>query len=183
MQKSIIAPAEKLQAKLMMVSMLVDQFEQKKHHALQDWLSWLSETEALFKEHNYSQVSKLAGLRAEILAIGYESLKRREKQRAQNQRSLATIGVAQDIVQERYQRLADKIEKVREILKQIILVAKEAGFLEQSMISGENFTQFVEQFLWQMRNHEQLKPSINLAIATVGKYDTMRIIAEEIELN
>lgn len=181
MRKSVVAPSLELKEKLLEVGVLVDNFQNKKSSAVVDWLLWLKNTEEILKKYNYSETADLAGLRAAILATGNNSESRRSGKKAQIQKALETINSAQQVVLVKQSQLEERIEKVRTIIRQVVTLAKTAGLIK--LRPGENFTAFLEQFLMQMQQHEQLQPSINMAIATVGKYDTLRILAEEIEFS
>lgn len=60
-----------------------------------------------------------------------------------------------------------------------IMPAKDVGIIRIDDIV--DFNQYIESLLQQFLQHEQLRPNINNAIALVGRFDVMRIIAEEIE--
>jgi hypothetical protein len=181
MRTSVISPCKELKQKLLAVGILVDGFQQKKTSAIDEWVCWLRETEEILKKYNFREASELAGLRAEILAASKFESNPRNRRKAQIQKALETVNVAQNIVGRRQGQLEEKIEHVRAVIKQITTIAKQAGYI--NFKQGDNFAFFLEKFIADMQQHSQLKPSINGAIATIGKYDTLRILAEEIELD
>ena len=65
------------------------------------------------------------------------------------------------------------------MIKQIMIPAKDAGMINYD--KNNDFTAYLESLLAQFKSHEQLAPGINSAIASIGKYDVLKIIAEEIE--
>ncbi|PHN07806.1 hypothetical protein [Flavilitoribacter nigricans] len=180
MLRSVLTPCEELQHQLMNVGSIVNHFRDKKNDAVPQWLQWLEVTEEILKKNNFSETSALAGLRADILAVAMEIDAPRKRKKAIAQKSLESVNVAQDIVASRHNALQEKIEQVRTLFRQIVPVAKQAGLIRFG--PGQDFTAFMEDFLQQLQQHEQLGPGITAAIAAIGKTDTLRIMADEIDL-
>jgi hypothetical protein len=103
----------------------------------------------------------------------------RNKRKQIFSKAIQTINPAQDILFVLYKVLTEKIDVVRVLIRQILVPAKEVGFIKYD--SSVDFTQYIESLLHQLKSHEQLKASINSAIASIGKIDVMRLLAEEIE--
>ena len=55
MVESTIDIASAIQAKLLLVPELVCKFENKDIYALQDWLAWIKDSEALLKKYNFAE--------------------------------------------------------------------------------------------------------------------------------
>lgn len=180
MRKSVLTPCLELKEQLLNISGIVDDFQQKRPSATDDWLSWLRRTEEVLKKYNYGEAAELAGIRAAVLAAKEKGETRKSKKKAQMQKALETVQAAQQVVYNKQIKLEEKIEQVRSMTRQVVQMAKAAGMIH--FHPGDNFTAFLEHFLMQMQQHEQLQASANLAIASIGRYDTLRILAEEIEL-
>ncbi len=180
MVESTIDIASAIQAKLLLVPELVCKFENKDIYALQDWLAWIKDSEALLKKYNFAECAEIAGLHA---LICHEELKiytdKRIKKKTVIAQAVSTVNPSQQILQNIYNRLQEKIENVRVVMKQILVVAKSAGLLNFNS-EKETFTQFLQSLLNQFKSHVQLAPSINSAIASIGRFDVIRILAEEI---
>ncbi|MDR0207074.1 MAG: hypothetical protein LBI45_07470 [Bacteroidales bacterium] len=177
--KSVLDIAQAIHEKLMQVSSIVNDFEQRAYFATGNWINWLKESEELLIKFQYGESAQLAGLRATILGESFPILPTRNRRRQVFSRAIQTINPAQDILFGLYKILTEKIEVVRVLIRQILIPAKEAGFIEYD--SSIDFTRYIESLLQQLKSHEQLKPSINSAIASIGKIDVMRLLAEEIE--
>ena len=180
MRKSVLSPHLELKELLLGIGSIVDDFHQKRPSATADWLSWLKKTEEVLKKYNYSETAEIAGIRASIIAAKEKGETRKTKKKAQVQKALETVQAAQQVVYNKQIKLEEKIEQVRNMTRQVVQMAKAAGMIQ--FYPGEDFTAFLEHFLMQMQQHEQLQAGVNLAIASIGRYDTLRILAEEIEL-
>ena len=181
MIKSVIDPANALQEKLFEIPSYVTAFEQKDPTVLTQWLQWIEALEALFKSYNFTQCAEIAGYRASIITTHYSAIeKRREKRKALHYAAVKSVQPVQQILSDKYHELHEKIEHVRTLIKQILIPAKDAGMITYD--NKTDFTLFIETLLVQFKAHEQLRPSINNAMALLGKYDVIRIIAEEINL-
>lgn len=181
MRKSALTPSTEIRKQLFQVGSLVDAFQRKQSGVVDEWLKWLKVSEDLLKNYGYSETAELAGLRAEIMAVAHGSIRGKEQRKAIRKKALETISVAQRLLLDKQLQLEEKIEKVRMLIRQITTIARQAGMLEFQ--PGMDFTAFLDQFLLQMQQHEQLQPSISSAIAMIGRSDTLRILAEEVELS
>jgi hypothetical protein len=179
--KSVIDIANAIHEKLMQVSGIVDAFAERAYFATDSWMTWLKESEEMLKNFQYGESAQLAGLRATILSEFFPLQPTRNRRRQIFSKAIQTINPAQDVLYNLYKILTEKIEVVRVLLRQILVPAKEAGLIQYD--PSTDFTLFIESVLQQLKSHDQLKPSINSAIASIGKIDVMRLLAEEIELN
>jgi len=177
--KSLMDIAQAIHEKLMQVSGIVNDFEQRAYFATPNWMTWLKESEELLKKFQYGESAQLAGLRATIVGEFFPMQPTRNRRRQIFSKAIQTINPAQDILYTLYKILTEKIEVVRTLIRQILVPAKEEGFIKYD--TSIDFTQYIESLLQQLKSHEQLKPSINSAIASIGKVDVIRLLAEEIE--
>ncbi len=180
MKKSSIEIVNAIYEKLMQVDILVNEFESKKTSAVDNWFVWLKESEELLKRFNYTECAELASFRSSILhENSIPDLGRTTKRKRTFSKALATFQPAQIVLLKIYKPLEEKIETVRNLIRQILVPAKEAGMIQYD--PSVDFTQYLESLLRQFQAQEQLAPSINSAIASIGKYDVLRILAEEIQ--
>lgn len=181
MKKSVIEPANVLQEKLFEIPSMVTSFGKQEGNVSEKWLDWLEELESIFKKYNFTQCAEVAGYRASIIvSCNIITEKRSQKRKQVRQAALVTIQPVQQILSDKSNELNDKINQVRTLVKQILIPAKDAGMINYN--PEIDFTVFMESLLVQFKSHEQVRPSINSAIALIGKYDVIRILAEEIEL-
>ncbi len=181
MRKSVIEPANAFKEKLFEIPDIVSDFAKNKDNICQQWMEWLEELEVIFKKYNYTQCAEIAGYRASIIspAIIVRSEKRSQKRKQQYHKALSSIQPVQQLLSDKSDELNNKIDHVRLLLRQILIPAKDAGMIIYD--PPTDFTVFMESLLLQFKNHEQIAPGINNAIATIGKYDVLRLLAEEIE--
>lgn len=179
MRKSVIEPAIIFKKELFTIPNIVSRFQQKEHSVTEEWILWLIHIEDLFTKHNYSEAAEIAGFRANVLAAAYEEGKRVKKRRQMTAAAISSVQPVQQILSDVSHRLENKIEAVRSMIKQILIPAKDAGMINYN--PETDFSSYLESLLAQFKSHEQLAPGINSAIASIGKYDVLKIIAEEIE--
>ena len=130
MVESTIDIASAIQAKLLLVPELVCKFENKDIYALQDRFAWIKDSEALLKKYHFAECAELAGLPAltclEELKISTDKPLKKKTVFAQ---AVYPLYPSQQILQNIYNRLQEKIEHVRVVMKQSLVVAKSAGLL------------------------------------------------------
>ena len=95
-------------------------------------------------------------------------------------KAASTVNEAQDILFSINAALRDNIDKVTTLVRQIMVPAKEAGIIQPP--ESQDITSYVENLLAQFKNHEQLKSSIYNAETLVGRFDLLRIIANELNM-
>lgn len=180
MNKSLLEPAKKLEMRLLELPSLVDAFSHFRFEAVTRWSQWLKETETIFLHYGFVESADLAGIRAALLVNEFDpSMTRALRNKTQLARSLASVQQVQLIITSKYKLLNEKLEQVRMLIKQILIPAQAAGMIHE--VNGTGFNTYLEGLLHQFQRHDQLGPSINNAIAMVGKFDVLRILAEEIE--
>ncbi|MGH1383824.1 hypothetical protein [Kordia sp.] len=181
MKKSVIEPANVLQEKLFEIPAIVTSFGKQESNILKKWLHWLEELESIFEKYNFTQCAEIAGYRASLISsYSFPTEKRTQKRKQVNHAALVSVQPVQQILSDKSNELNEKINQVRTLIKQILIPAKDAGMINYD--PKTDFTAFMESLLIQFKSHEQVRPSINSAIALIGKYDVIRILAEEIEL-
>ncbi len=158
--------------KLQEVPDIVSAFEHRESTAMQLWLQWLETSEKLLKEQGFAECAAVAGIRADVLVYLSEKQTRKEKFIA----VLKTVNAAQTLLLEKYKTLEEKVENVRVFLKQVLTQINDAGILNYD--ENTDFTAFINSVFEQMKNNAQLSGSIHNAVATIGKTDVLRLIAE-----
>ena len=166
---------QELYSKLVEIPAIVTGFQQRNGQAEVMWRQWLKDTEEILFKYNCVECASIAGFRADILAAKAESAGPSRK--STTSRILKTINPAQSIVVSVHNRVAGDVGKVRVFFKQILTQAKTAGVLKCD--DSSDFTSFIEGLLKQFRFNEQLAPSVNNAVATLGYSDVIRLLAEE----
>lgn len=180
MRKSVIEPAIIFKKELFTIPNMVSRFQNKEHAVTEEWILWLTHIEDLFTQHNYTEAAEVAGYRANVIAAAAcEEGKRIKKRKQMTVAAISSVQPVQQILSDVSNRLEEKIEAVRSMIKQILIPAKDAGMINYD--PKTDFSSYLESLLAQFKSHEQLAPGINSAIASIGKYDVLKIIAEEIE--
>lgn len=180
MRKSVIEPAVTLKKELFTIPNMVTRFHKKEHAVTEDWINWLTHLEHILTKYNYTEAADIAGYRANVLAAAAcEEGKRVKKRKQMTIAAVNSVQPVQQLLSEITNLLEEKIEAVRSMIKQILIPAKDAGMINYE--AHTDFTDYLESLLAQFKSHEQLAPGINSAIASIGKYDVLKIIAEEIE--
>lgn len=168
---------QELYSKLVEIPAIVTGFQQKNGQAEVLWQQWLKDTEDILFKYNCVECASLAGFRADILATKSAPESTGGSRKNATSKILKTINPAQSIVVTIHNRVSDKVENVRVFFKQILTQAKSAGVLKSD--DSSDFTAFIEGLLKQFRFNDQLAPSVNNAVATLGYTDVIRLLAEE----
>ncbi|PPK94819.1 hypothetical protein LY01_01572 [Nonlabens xylanidelens] len=180
MRKSVIEPASIFRKELFSIPEKVTRFQKKEHNITDEWIAWLTHLEDLFTKYHYTEAAEVAGHRAQVIAAAaFEEGKRVKKRKLMTTAAINTVQPVQQLLTDVSNKLEEKIEVVRNLIKQILVPAKDAGMINYE--PGHDFTAYLEKLLAQFKTHEQLAPSVNSAIASIGKYDVLKILAEEIE--
>lgn len=180
MKKSVIEPANELREKLFEIPEIVTSFANKEPEIYKKWITWLKDLETVFKKYDFTESAEIAGYRSAVLASSQSfDVKRVKKRKLMDQLALESVQPVQQILSDRSNLLQEKIEQVRTLVKQILIPAKDAGMIKYD--PKMDYTLFMENLLTQFKAHEHVRPSINNAIALIGKYDVIRILTEEIE--
>jgi len=167
---------QELYSKLVEIPAIVTGFQQRNGQAEILWQQWLKDTEDILFKYNCVECASLAGFRADILAAKADP-ECTGGRKITASRILKTINPAQSIVVSVHNRVSDNVENVRVFFKQILTQAKTAGVLKYD--DSSDFTAFIEGLLKQFRFNDQLAPSVNNAVATLGYTDVIRLLAEE----
>ncbi len=179
MKKSVISSCEELKVQLFELDTIVNMFERKNPKVISLWKNWLIETEKILKKYNFSEMAELAGLRSQMLIEEEITNKKMNRRKLILQQSLKTVNPAQHIVLLVQKQLEEKIENARIIITQIILAAKQANAIKP-IDDTTSFTVYIDTVLNQLLKNEQIQPRINTIIATIGRFDVLRIFADEI---
>lgn len=170
MKTSSIDKRESFSGLLMRVPQIVKLHLKRSPVAVSEWLVWLSNAEDLLQHYGMPECAQIAGLRASLASNEKQS--RQEKREA----ALATVNSAQDIIYNIYTKANINVENAYTLFRQIIVPMRTAGIINIDGII--DLTGYVNDLLRQMLANEQLSASVNGAIASVGKADVIRIIAE-----
>ncbi|MEM7187114.1 MAG: hypothetical protein AAF466_10685 [Bacteroidota bacterium] len=178
MRKSVISSNQELSDQLLVLGEVVDLFADKDNDSLNRWDHWLTTTESILKKYNFTEVSEISGLRSQLLIEDTSRPGTRSKRRLVFAKYLKTITPAQTVVLHLQKNLEIKIEKTREIIKQLLIAADQLGYLATN--TGPNLNASIDSLLHRLGEHEQLKTLMKNAFSMLGKFDCQRLIAEEI---
>jgi len=178
MRKSIISSNEDLKEQLLKLGGIVDMFSKNDNSSLSIWNHWLKSTEEILKKYNYSEASEVSGLRSQLLITDVDSKQKRNKRKSNFRRYLKTIAPAQTVVLHLQKSLEIKIENTRDIVKQLIIAADQLEVLESK--NGANLNLHIDYLFIKLEQNEQLKPAVKNAFSILGKFDTIRLMAEEL---
>ena len=154
----------------MRVPQIVNLLEKHNSVAVTQWLSWLSDAEDHLKHYGMPECAQIAGLRASLASN--QKLSRQEKREA----ALSTVSPAQEVIYNMYTKVNVSVENVYILFRQIIVPMRTAGIINIDGI--DDLTTYINDLLRQLLANEQLSASVNGAIASVGRSDVLRIIAD-----
>lgn len=161
---------------LLQISDIAKEFEQRNIFAPQHWVKWLKDVDTMLKRLQMVECSKIASLYTEILSV-QQSPSGIGKKRMVISKCIETIPSAQSIVYDIYTKFQNKVENCTDLLRHIIVPMKNAGLFDDLDTSTPNFP---SDFIRQLLNNEQLSPSINKVIASIGVSDTIHLLMDEI---
>jgi len=183
MRNSVVEPACILGKYLSEIPTFVTSFSSKEGSVVQRWLDWLTLLESELEKHNIPQSAQIAGYRSSIIAVAFdpEIERRTHRKKKQFHRAVVSVQPVQQILSDKHAELDIKITQVRELLRQVLIAAKDAGMVRYD--PKTNFTDFLESLILKLKHHEQIGPEINSGIASIGKTDFLRLMAEEIDVS
>ena len=177
MRKSILSSNEELKSQLLGLGVIVDGFTKQDKSSLIMWEHWLNNIEEIMKKYNFSEASEISGLRSQLLLDEPDLDIKRNKRKSKLQRYIKTITPAQTVTLHLQKSLEIKVESARDIVKQLLIAADQLGLTES--IASANLNLRIDTLLIQLEKHEQLNPLIKNAFSILGKFDTIRLMAEE----
>lgn len=170
MKTSSIDKRESFSGLLMRVPQIVKLHLKRSPVAVSEWLVWLSDAEDLLQHYGMPECAQIAGLRASLASN--EKQCRQEKREA----ALSTVSPAQEVIYNIYAKVNVSVENVYILFRQIIVPMRTAGIIN---IDGvDDLTAYINELMRQLLANEQLSASVNGAIASVGRSDVLRIIAD-----
>lgn len=164
-----------LHSLLMRVTDIVELFSRRDATASAQWLSWLHDAETTLKEYNRPESAQLAGLRSSIIVSQMSQSTVRACRRCVDEKCVSTINPAQNIISALHNNLDSKLEAVHVLFRQILIPMRINNMI---VLDGINdMTDYINSLLRQLSLNEQLSTNINGAVASIGKADTVRLIA------
>ncbi|HMO63599.1 MAG TPA: hypothetical protein PKC39_16045 [Ferruginibacter sp.] len=180
MLKPVLDTLDTLKGKLFMMPEIVDKLHQKENNSTDHLICWLRETEEILRKSGYAQCAEMAGLRSRILAAEFSEERRYSKKKEKIRIALEIIYDAQSVIIKLIAPMEDKVNEVRMIINQILLIFKPSGILEYD--EKYDFNVFI-QGIWHMfKANEQVGGGISKILTFVNQSDAIRILAEEIDL-
>ncbi len=180
MKKSSVYIVNELKPALLELPNLVTSIHQKKFSSINDLFDWLIDIEGKLKKLNYAECAEIAGLRAQLAQQKFDTNSRpNERKKKQLQKALEIIYPVQEAVSKIIFPLEEKIEQARDLMKQILNVAKSLGIIPK--VTPQNFNSYIHH-VWSILNaHDQIKNGVNNIKSLVGMTDGIQLLAEEIE--
>lgn len=166
----------RLRRLLLQVPELVDLFSKRDVSASSRWIVWLNDAESVLKEYNYPECAQLSGLRSSILSSQLYSNTTTSHRKRVDETCVSTVNPAQQILSNIYSVLNIKIENAYSFFRQVIVPMKSNNLIELNNVT--DMTDYINNLLRQLSLNEQLSTGINGIIASIGKADAVRVIAD-----
>jgi hypothetical protein len=181
MQISSLSIIELLKRKLLEFPVLVDSLKNKEHNFLESLETWMKETETILKNHKITECAVISGYRSKIIAPLFAESQKRSARKRQLQQAAEILFELQHTIVSVIKPYEIRVNEARDLLIQILSIVKQSGairYTEQTV-----FQEFINN-IWQVcSTNEQLKPATVKILTLVSRVDTLRIIAEEINLD
>lgn len=181
MNKSLVDIVEKCKAFLFQVPNLADKLGEKDVHFISELTTWLQESEEFLKTYNYAQCSEIAGLRSQLMTPMLSSDKNSSKRKEQLYVASTILYPAQGVLQAVLEPIEYKVQQAREIISQLLQLAKQAGMIRYE--AHIDFNTYIMGIFENFKNHEQLRASMTKVLTMVNRSDVLRIMAEEIDFS
>ncbi len=165
-----------LRSLLLQVSEHVNLFSNRDVSASSKWLVWLNNAESVLKEYNYPECAQLSGLRSSILSSQHYPNTATSHRKQIDEACIATINPAQQILSNIYDVLNVKVENAYSFFRQVIVTMKSKNLINLDGVT--DMTDYINNLLRQLSLNEQLSTGINGIIASIGKADAVRVIAD-----
>lgn len=180
MQASKLTIIESLETKLLAFPDLVDSLKNKDYNFLALLESWMKETEAILRNNNIAQCSKIAGFRSKIIAPIFDESRGRSARKRQLHIASELLYELQGTVLSVLKPYEIKVNEARDLLIHLLSILKQSGAIKYT--DEANFQNFITQIWKSSSLHEQLKPITVKILTLVSQVDALRIIADEIEI-
>lgn len=180
MLKPVLDTLSTLKGKMFILPEIVDMLQQKGNSSVDQLTNWLRNVEEVLRESGYAQCAEIAGLRSRILAVGFNEERRHLIKKEKLRVALEVIYDAQNVLMKLITPMEDKVNEVRMIINQILIIFKPSGVLDYD--EKYDFNVFI-QGIWHMfKANEQVGGGISKILTLVNQSDAIRILAEEIDL-
>jgi len=181
MQVSSLSIIELLKSKLLEFPGLVDSLKNREYNFLELLEIWMKETENILKNNRISESAVIAGYRSKIIAPLFAESQKRSAKKRQLQIASEVLFELQDTIISVIKPYETKVNEAQDLLIQLISIVKQSGAIKYN--EQTNFQEFISS-IWQLcSTHEQLKPGTIKILTLISQIDTLRIIAEQINLN
>ena len=179
MFRSTLAIVRRLSDRLLLIPGIVRAFERKSPGAVAELLRWIDETEAAMSGHGLVGAADLAGLKARILAPGFDEDRRIGARRRRFAAAIALVHELQQTTQDALRPLSLKVEQTRDLARQLLQIVAQSGAVHYDPASDA--TTMVEQ-IWALATaHEQLRPIVAQMRSLLPADDIRMLLAEEFD--
>jgi hypothetical protein len=180
MQISSLSIIDLLKSKLFEFPGLVDSLKSKEYNFLELLETWMKETETILKNNRISECAVIAGYRSKIIAPLFTESQKLSTKKRQLEVASEILFELQHTVMSVIKPYETKVNEARDLLIQLLSIVKQSGAIKYS--EQVDFQEFITS-IWQLcSTHEQLKPGTVKILTLISLIDSLRIIAEEINL-
>lgn len=179
MFRSTLAIVRRLSDRLLLIPGIVRAFERKSPGAIAELLRWIDDTEAAMSGHGMVGAADLAGLKARILAPGFDQERRIGARRRQFAAAVALVHDLQQATQDALAPLSAKVEQTRGMVRQLLQIVAQSGAVQ--FHPANDATAMVEE-IWALAiAHEQLRPIVAQMRSLLPTDDIRMLLAEEFD--
>lgn len=179
MIRSIFQLERLLTDALLEVPGLVRAFERKSPQAVASLLSWIDAVEALLSTHRLVAAAEVAGHKARVLAPTFETTRRANLRRHQQEVAISLLHELQSSVQEALRPHASRVAQARNLTEQLLRVLAQSGALTYD--PSEPFEGFVDRIWALCQGHDQLMPFAAQLLSLLSADDVRLLLADTIE--
>ncbi|ASK31423.1 hypothetical protein CEY12_15480 [Chryseobacterium sp. T16E-39] len=180
-KKSQFILVSQLKEKLMEFPGIVSSLEKKDPFFVEKTLSWLKSAEEIFSNNNISEVSEIAGFRANILAGKISEERGFNGKKNQVKIAANLLYNAQNCVLNVLLPHEGKMNECRDITKQ--LLALTAQTKTQHYTSEMNFEDFIQKVWWHILSNPDLNIGGVKLKSMLSEMDIILLIGDEIDIN
>lgn len=180
MRKSKLNLVDQLRERLTEFPQIVDRLEKKDPLFKEKLLSWIRNGEELLTTYNLAEVAELAGQRSKIIGQGVTGGRGVTSRKESVKIAAEVLYDVQKTVLKIYQPVNKKIEELRELTAQLLLLVSATGEVRND--AEKPFDLLIDE-IWQfILNNEQLKAGAIKLKTILSPTDIRMLLAQEINL-
>ncbi|HEX8549753.1 MAG TPA: hypothetical protein VF691_22525 [Cytophagaceae bacterium] len=180
MRKSKLNLVNELRERLTEFPQIVNQLETKDPLFKEKLLSWIKKCEELLTTHNVAEVSELAGLRSKIIGHGVTGGRGTASRKESLRIAAEVLYDVQKTTLKVYQPINKKIEELRELTAQLLLLVSATGEVRNNVTKP--FDLLIDEIWRFILRNEQLKAGAIKLKTVLSPTDIQLLLAQEINL-